>query len=93
MDKRIVTISNISLQNRPAVTSLTMYEKGYTNENTQAAGWYYMKGQNFCSDCFEYQDDVWQWLKENAKNAVITAGHIDTPTGLLAQYFDWADPR
>ena len=93
MDKRIVTISNISLQNCPAVTSLTMYEKGYTNENTQAAGWYYMKGQNFCSDYFEYQDDVWQWLKENAKNAVITAGHIDTPTGLLAQYFDWADPR
>ncbi|MCB1718372.1 MAG: hypothetical protein KDK05_24835 [Candidatus Competibacteraceae bacterium] len=93
MDKRIVTISNISLQNRPAVTALTMYEKCYSNEHTRAAGWYYLKGLNFCSDYFESQANAWQWLAANAKNAVITAGHIDTPTGLLAQYFDWADPQ
>ena len=93
MDKRIVTISNISLQNRPAVTALTMYEKCYSNEHTRTAGWYYLKGLNFCSDYFESQANAWQWLAANAKNAVITAGHIDTPTGLLAQYFDWADPR
>ena len=93
MDKRIVTISNISLQNRPAVTALTMCEKCYSNEHTRAAGWYYLKGLNFCSDYFESQANAWQWLAANAKNAVITAGHIDTPTGLLAQYFDWADPR
>ena len=93
MDKQIVTISNISLKNHPAVTSVAVVQKAYGNEHTRAAGWYYLKGQNFCSDYFEYQDDVWKWLKENAKNAAIEQGQIHTLSGLLAQHFDWADPQ
>ncbi|MCB1714644.1 MAG: hypothetical protein KDK05_05860 [Candidatus Competibacteraceae bacterium] len=93
MDKKIVTISGITINNHPAVTSVDVMQKAYGNEHTRAAGWYYLQGQNFCSDYFEYQDDVWQYLRDNAQTSQPVIGQIDTLTGLPEQAFTWNEPR
>ena len=93
MDKQIVEIKNISLKNHPAVTALKLYEKGYINEHTQAAGSFYFKGFNFCSDLFEFEDDAWQWLKDNAASTSTPEGHNHVPSGLLEQDFHWTESQ
>ena len=75
-------ISGITINNHPVVTSVDVMQKAYGNEHTRAAGWYYLQGQNFCSDYFEYQDDVWQYLRDNAQTSQPVIGQIDTLTGL-----------